>query len=161
MYSCWCGFCWFSCFFSYRMCVVRKSLSFYQARQPKVHRKMVLFRTKNLNYGRDSKGRWRKWLRPSFKPKLYRPYQCSNHPQQSLEEVEHQPFVRSTLRIDPDYLHDEYIRLACAHTTFVWKMRCQLEEPQLHLAPLPALAHTKLVAPMVNSRGSTLKSQLV
>ena len=55
------------------------------------------------------------------------------------------------------------------------KMRCQLEEPQLRLAPLPALAHGQLVAPirtlivwrltavkaMVNSKGSGLKSQLV
>ena len=111
-------------------------MSFYQVRRPKVHRKMILFRTKRFNYGRDSRGRWRKWVRPSYKPKLYRPYQYSNNPQlpgRSLEEIEQQPFVRSTLRIDPEYLHDEYIRLACSHTTFV----CEDEVP-IRQAPFSA-----------------------
>ena len=113
--------------FAYRTYVVKKKLSFYQVRLPKVQRKMIVFRTKKFNYGRDTRGRWRKWVRPSYKPKLYRPYQYSNNPQlgQSLEEVEVQPFVRSTLRIDPDYLHDESVRLACSHTTFV----CEDEVP--------------------------------
>ena len=127
-------------FFSYRMCVVRKRLSFYQVRQPKVHRKLVFFRTKKFNYGRDSKGRWRKWVRPSFKPKLYRPYQYSNHPQQSLEEVENQPFVRSTLRIDPEYLHDEYVRLACAHTTFVCEDEVPIRRAPASFGPPPSLS---------------------
>ena len=110
--------------FLYRTYKVKKRLSFYQVRPKKVPRKLVLFRNKKFNYGRDSRGKWKRWVRPTYKPKLYR----SNHPQlagQSVEEVAHQPFVQSTLRIDPEFLHDEYIRLACSHTTFV----CEDEVP--------------------------------
>ena len=107
-------------FFALRKYKERKRARFYKVRKPKVaQRKVVVFRTRKYNYGRDNYGRWRKWLRPNRV--MYRPYNYSVHPQlagRSLEEIESQPFVPSTLRVNPDFLHEDYVRMACSHTTF-------------------------------------------
>ena len=130
-----CHFFLFGCFFSYRMCMERKRLSFYKVRQPRVRRKMVLFQTKKYNYGRDAYGRWRKWLRPNNV--LYRPCTYSNQPQlpgQSIEDIENQQFVPSTLRVNPDYVH---VRMACSYTTFKSKDDVPIRRAPFAVGPPP------------------------
>ena len=81
----------------------------------------------------DYLGRWRKWKRTSPVP-----YRSSNHPtlaNHSLETLELQQFVPSTLTIDPDFLYDDYIRMACSHTTFVCEQDMPVRRAPVSIGP--------------------------